>query len=71
MKDKEICLYILWLCNVVYKQNEIEKWKKGWIVLFPEKDELRITKNYRDISLTAIAAKVYNGLLLKPIRPNW
>ena len=31
------------------------------------KGDLGIEKNYRDISLTAIAAKVYNNLLLNPI----
>ena len=30
---------------------------------FPKKGNLRITKNYRDISLTSIAAKCYNALL--------
>ena len=33
-----------------------------------KKGNLQITKNYRGITLTAIAAKVYNALLLHHIR---
>ena len=39
-------------------------------LLFPKKGNLRITKNYRGITLTAIAAKVYNTLLLNHIQPK-
>ena len=38
--------------------------------LFPKKGNLGITKNDRDITLTAIAAKVYNALLLNHIWPG-
>ena len=34
------------------------------------KGDLRITKNYRDITLTAIAAEVYNVLLHNCIQPE-
>ena len=40
------------------------------IFLSPKKDNLRITKIYRGITLTTIAAKVYNDLLLNPIQPE-
>ena len=46
---------------------KIEKWAKGCI---PKKGNLRITKNYTGISLTAIAAKVYNTLILNCIRTD-
>ena len=38
------------------------------ILLFLKKGKLRITKNYSGITLTAIAAKVYNALLLNHIQ---
>ena len=44
----------------MHKQNSIEKWKRSCIYLFPKKNELEITKNYRGIPLSGIAAKVYN-----------
>ena len=37
---------------------------KGCILLLSEKGDLGITKNYKGITLSAIAAKVYNALLL-------
>ena len=49
---------LLGYCNAVYKQNTTEK------------GDLRITKNYRGITLTAISAKIYNVLLLNGIRPE-
>ena len=52
------------LCNAVYKQNRKEKWIKGCILPFFKKGSHEITKNYRVITLTAIAAKVYNALLI-------
>ena len=36
----------------------------------PKKGKLAITKNYRGIILTAIAAKIYNLMLLNRIRPK-
>ena len=45
-----------------------EKWTKGCILPFPKKDDLRITKNYRGITLNSIVAKVYNALLLNYIQ---
>ena len=51
-------------CNDVYKQNTTERWTKGCIFPFPKECDLRITKNYRAITLTFVAAKVYNVLLL-------
>ena len=40
------------------------------ILLFLKKGDLRITKNYRGITLTVIAAKVYNALLLNHALPE-
>ena len=36
---------------------------KGCILPFPKKGDLGLTKNYRGITLTSIAAKIYNALL--------
>ena len=67
-KTKKFDSIHLWLCNTLYKQNTIKKWTKDCILLFPKKSDLRITKNYRDITLTVIAAKVYNAMLLSHIQ---
>ena len=50
-------------CNAVYNQNPIDRWMKGCILPFPKKGDLRFAKNYRGITLTSIAAKIYNALL--------
>ena len=36
---------------------------KGCILPFPKKGDLRLAKNYRGITLTSIAARIYNELL--------
>ena len=54
---------LLWFCNTVYEWNTIEKWTKGCILPFDKKGNLGTTKNYRGITLTFIAANVYNPLL--------
>ena len=36
---------------------------KGCIIPFPKKEHLRLAKNYWGITLTSIAAKIYNALL--------
>ena len=50
-------------CNVVYNQNPIDRWMKGCILPFPKKSDLGLAKNYRGITLTSIAARIYNALL--------
>ena len=49
--------------NAVYNQNPIDRWMKGCILPFPKKGDLGLAKNYRGITLTSIAAKIYNALL--------
>ena len=46
------------------------KWMKGCILPFPKKGELGLAKNYRGITLTSIAAKIYNALLRNRIEPK-
>ena len=50
-------------CNALYNQNPIDRWMKGCILPFPKKGDLGLAKNYRGITLTSIAAKIYNALL--------
>ena len=57
-------------CNAVYNQNPIDRWMKGCILPFPKKGDLELAKNYRGITLTSIAAKIYNALLRNGIEPK-
>ena len=50
-------------CNAVYNQNPIDRWMKGCILPFPKKGHLGLAKNSRGITITSIAAKIYNALL--------
>ena len=43
---------------------------KGCILPFPKKGDLGLAKNYRGITLTSIAAKIYNALLQNKIEPK-
>jgi len=54
------------MCNSMYSGNDIDKWSEGIILPFPKKGDLGVPKNYRGITLTPIAAKIYNALLLEP-----
>ena len=55
---------------VCYNQNTIDKWTKECILPFSKKGDLGIAKNYRGITLTSIAAKIYNALLCNNIEPK-
>ena len=57
-------------CNEVYNQNRIERWTKGCILPFPQNGDLGLAKNYRGITLTSIAAKIYNAQLRNSIEPK-
>ena len=50
--------------------NGIYSWIKGCILPFSNKGDLRIAKNYRGITITSIAAKIYNALLRNRVEPN-
>ena len=43
---------------------------KGCILPFPKKGDLGLAKNYRSITLTFTAAKIYNALLCNRIEPK-
>ena len=69
-KTRQFDDILLWHCNAVYNQNPIDRWMKGCILPFPKKDDLGLAKNYRGITLTSIAAKIYNAQLQNCIEPK-
>ena len=69
-KSDEFNAELLDFCNGVYGGNSIDAWTEGCILPFPKKGDLGIAFNYRGITLTAIAAKIYNLLLLSRIQPE-
>ena len=69
-KTRQFDDILLGHCNAVYNQNPIDRWMKGCILPFPKKGDLGLTKNYRGITLTSIAAKIYNALLRNRIQPK-
>ena len=56
--------------NALYNQNKIYIWTKVCFLSFPKKHDLGIAKNYRGITITSIAAKIYNALLRNRIEPK-
>ena len=69
-KTREFDDRLLRHCNAVYNQNPIDIWTKGYILPFPKKGDLGLAKNYRGITLTSIAAKIYNILLYNRTEPK-
>ena len=69
-KTRQFDNILLRHCNAVYNQNPIDRWMKGWIPPFPKKCDLGLAKNYRGITLTSIAAKIYNAQLRNYIGPK-
>ena len=67
MEDKEFADLQLQFCNTLYNQNTVEGWAKSCILPFSKKGDLRILKKSWIMTLTSIAAKVYNILLLNCI----
>ena len=61
---------LLYYYNEVYKGNVIQSWTEGCILPFPKKGDIGKTSNYIGITLTSIAAKIYNALLLNRIQPE-
>ena len=61
---------LLKFCNKTYLGNRPPEWGISGIVPIPKKGDLTNPENYRGISLTETAAKVYNRLLLNRIRPE-
>ena len=62
--------YLLDVCNRTFNGDRPEIWVKSGLVPIPKKGDLGVTGNYRGISLTVIAAKIYNKILLNRIRKH-
>ena len=69
-KTRQFDDILLRLCNAVYNQKPIDRWMKGCILPFPKKGDFKLAKNYRRITLTSIAAKIYNAQLRNRIEPK-
>ena len=61
---------LLTIHNKTYHGDAPGIWVKGGILPFPKKDDLGITSNYRGITLSEVAAKIYNKMLLNRLRPH-
>ena len=62
--------FLLQFCNETLNGNRPDEWGLSSIVPVPKKGDLTSVDNYRGISLTQVAAKVYNRLILNRIRPE-
>ena len=60
---------LLMFCDKVYNQEPIDRWREGCILPFPKKGDLGVASNYKGITLTSIATKIYNLLSLNRVRP--
>ena len=62
--------FVLYFCNKALMEGlKPTQWSSLHIVPVPKSGDLRITSNYRGISLTCIITKLYNKMLLNRIRP--
>ena len=55
-------------CRIRPEHNRLMD--KGLHLSFPQKGDLAIAKKYQSITLTSIAAKIYNALPLNRIEPE-
>ena len=67
MEDKNLMTYFFNYAMLSIYNREMDK---NCILSFSRKSNLRIIKNYRGITLTGIAAKVYNAMLIICIQPE-
>ena len=63
--DNELLDY----CNRTLNGDRPAQWGLSGIIPVPKKGNLSDPNNYRGISLTSVAAKVYNKLILNRLRP--
>ena len=69
-KDEKFHTLLLNLCNHTLSTSVAPKvWHKSQIIPLPKKGDLSLVTNYRGISLMAIAAKLYNKMILNRIVP--
>ena len=60
---------LLKFCNATYHGNRPKDWGISGLTPIPKKGDLTKTNNYRGISLSQVASKIYNRCLLNRIRP--
>ena len=60
---------LLNVCNKIYLRDAPNCWLQGAILPVPKKGDLSIASNYREITLSSSASKIYNKILLNRIRP--
>ena len=60
---------LLKFCNETYHGNRPKEWGISGLTPIPKKGNLTKTDNYRGISLSQVASKIYNRCLLNRIRP--
>ena len=61
---------LLEVCNRTLNGDRAEIWVKSKILPLPKKGDLSVPENYRGITLTVVAAKIYNKMLLERIRTS-
>ena len=61
---------LLDFCNETMKGNKPEALSRSTIIPLPKKGDLSLPSNYRGITLSALAAKLYNTMLLNRISPH-
>ena len=61
---------LLNVCNKTFHGDKPKIWGKSGLKPLPKKGDLGNTGNYRGISLTVIASKISNKMLLQRIRPH-
>ena len=61
---------LLDFCNDTYVGNKPDAFSQSAIIPLPKKGDLSLPSNYRGITLSPIAAKIYNSMLLNRITPH-
>ena len=61
---------LLDICIKTYHGDPPSYWLRGGIRPIPKKGDLGLANNYRGITLTSAAAKIYNRMLLNRLRPH-
>ena len=69
-KDRSSYNTLLSICNTTYSEHVAPSaWLTSGIVPLPKKGDLTCPSNYRGISLTSLAAKIYNKMILNRLVP--
>ena len=70
-KDQAFQPILLSLCNEVYlNQTSPSAWRTTGIIPLPKKGDLTSPFNYRGISLTSLAVKIYDKMILNRLTPH-